>query len=111
MKFMQRFSFSRQSPWMGVLMAVVLIAAPLYASDEPIKAGEITGIDLVARVIKVNNIRYILAQKAEIYNVSGEEPRAMDITDLKVGQQVVGFEAASNVISGLRIFIKPVEVE
>lgn len=116
MKFARHFGFSRQSLWMGLLMAAVLIAAPVYAARDDLptvdglpKVDKITAIDPVARIIKVNDARYLIGQQAGIYGISGEATPQISIADLKVGQEVEGFKAEGDVITILRVFIREVE--
>lgn len=104
MKFIPCFGFSRQSLWMTLFVAVLLVSSvPLYASQATSISGEITAIDVIERAIEVDSVRYTLAQGAAIKNASSETEQILSIADLKVGQYVE-FESSSNVIQSLRVF-------
>mgnify|MGYP001768005974 CR=1 FL=1 len=107
MKFAQHFGFSRQSLWMGLLMAVLLISTPLYAADEaaPVSGGTITAIDAISRVIEIDGVPYTLALQAEIKDETSDPPKAMRITELQVGQYV-NFEANDKLINKLSAFME-----
>lgn len=85
MKFASRFNCSRSSLWTALVVAASL-SVPVYAAtDEPEADGKITAVDVIGRAVEIGGIRYILDPQAEIRLISGEVPRALKITDLKVG--------------------------
>ena len=105
MKFLPRFDFSRQSVWMSLLVAVLLVSGPLYASEEPVNSGTITAVDVVGRVIEIDQTRYVLALQAEVKDASSDPPKTISIADLKV-DQYVNFEANNKTINSLSTFVE-----
>lgn len=104
MKLLARFDRSQSFLWMGLLVVALLVAGPLYASEEePGISGKITQISLTERFIEVNSIQYKVPLKAELQDVSGSVPKIINITDLKVGQYVE-FQVIGNTVKSLQAF-------
>jgi len=104
MKFIRRFDFSRQSLWMSLLVAVLLISTPLYAAEASGVFGEITVVDAAERVIEIDGVQYKLVLQAEIKNASDKTSKAISMTDLKAGQYVQFEVSSGNMIQRLLVF-------
>lgn len=104
MKLLPRFDCSQSFLWMGLLVVALLVAGPLYASEEESGvSGKITQINLTERFIEVNSVQYKMPLKVELQDVSGSVPKIINITELKVGQYVE-FQVIGNTVKSLQAF-------